>query len=96
MSDQPLIPEGDTSGYVPNLVFDPEERRFNPLEPVKWYAFVINGEVVWMQTVSVSLEYLVAVMSSSPQVIEIPEPLMGQVLSGWTYDGTTFHPPAGA
>jgi hypothetical protein len=92
MSDQSLIPEGDTSGYTPNIVFDPEERKFISTAPVKWYAFVINGEVVWMQTVSVSLEYLVAVMSSNPEIIEVPEPLMGQVLSGWTYDGT-FHPP---
>jgi len=95
MSDQPLIPENDNSGHKPNIVFDPEENKFKSLEPIKWYAFVINGEVVWMQTVSVSLEYLVAVMSSSPQIVEVPEPLLGQVLSGWTYDGT-FHPPAGA
>ena len=93
MSNQPLVPEGDTSGYLPNITFDAEELKFKSIEPVKWYAFVINGEVVWMQTVSVSLEYLVAVMSSNPEIIEVPEPLMGQVLSGWTYDGT-FHPPA--
>jgi hypothetical protein len=92
MSEHSLVPEGDTSGYVPNLTFNAEEGKFVSTAPVKWYAFVINGEVVWMQTVSVSLEYLVSVMSSNPEIIEVPEPLMGQVLSGWTYDGT-FHPP---
>jgi hypothetical protein len=92
MSEQSLVPEGDTSGYVPSITFNADENKFVSVAPVKWYAFVINGEVVWMQTVSVSLEYLVSVMSSGPEIIEVPEPLMGQVLSGWTYDGT-FHPP---
>ena len=93
---QPLNQSGPTQSDKPNITFDADEQKFISNTPVKWYAFVIDGEVVWMQTVSVLLEYLVAVMSSNPQVVEIPEPIMGQVLNGWTYNGITFQPPAGA
>ena len=78
----------------PNITFDVDAHKFVSQTPVKWYAFVIDGEVVWLQTVSVALEYLVAVMSSNPQVVEIPEPQMGEVMNGWSYDGATFHPPS--
>ena len=87
-------PEPETSDK-PNITFDADEQKFISNTPVKWYAFVIDGQVVWLQTVSVALEYLVAVMSSNPEVIEVPEPQMGEVMNGWLYDGT-FRPPSAA
>lgn len=54
--------------------------------PVKWYAFVIDGEVVFTQYVDQKLEYLTAVFSSKPQIVEIPEAYAGMVKEGWKYD----------
>jgi hypothetical protein len=67
---------------------------FNKDAPINWYAFVIDGEVVWMQTCQVSLEFLNIVLKSDPKIVPVPEALAGEVLSGWTYDGFEFHAPA--
>jgi len=66
---------------------------FNRNAPVNWYAFVIDGEVVWMQTCQVSLEFLNIVLKSDPKIIPVPDYLAGEVLSGWTWDGFEFHEP---
>ena len=67
---------------------------FNKDAPINWYAFVIDGEVVWMQTCQVTLEFLNIVLRSDPKIVPVPEALAGEVLSGWTYDGFEFHAPA--
>lgn len=67
---------------------------FNKDAPINWYAFVIDGEVVWMQTCQVTLEFLNIVLRSDPKIVPVPDALAGEVLSGWTYDGFDFHAPA--
>lgn len=73
------------NGYV--------QAPFDRNAPINWYAFVIDGEVVWMQTCQVSLEFLNTVLQSDPKIIPVPSELAGEVLSGWTYDGFEFHAP---
>jgi len=86
--------EQNSSHKPPSLEYDKEELKFKSSVPVKWFAFVVDGDVAWMQTVAVELEHLLAVMQSSPQVIQIPEELEGRVMNnGWTYDGENFIPP---
>lgn len=89
------IDEQNIPDKPPVIEYDKEELRFKSSTPVKWFAFVVDGDVAWMQTVSVGLEHLLAVMQSSPQIIEIPEELEGRVMNnGWTYDGENFIPPS--
>jgi hypothetical protein len=84
----------DEPNKKPSLEYDKDELKFKSSVPVKWFAFVVDGDVAWMQTVAVELEQLLAVMQSSPQVIQIPEELEGRVMNnGWTYDGENFIPP---
>lgn len=79
----------------PVIEYDKEELRFKSSVPVKWFAFVVDGDVAWIQTVALDIEQLLAVMQSSPQVIEIPEELAGRVMNnGWTFDGENFNPPS--
>ena len=86
--------EQNSSHKPPSLEYDKEELKFKSSVPVKWFAFVVDGDVAWMQTVAVELEQLLAVMQSSPQVIQIPEELEGRVMNnGWTYDVEYFIPP---
>lgn len=66
---------------------------YDPNAPINWYAYVIDGEVVWMQTCQVNLEFLNIVLQSDPKIVPVPESLAGEVLSGWTYDGFEFHEP---
>jgi hypothetical protein len=78
----------------PPLEFDIETQTYKTQTPQKWYAYIVDGEIVWMQTVSPSLEYLIAVMSSSPTIVPIPEEIAGKMIYGWTYDENGFHEPA--
>jgi hypothetical protein len=76
-----------------SVEFDSETQTYKTQSPQKWYAYIVEGEVVWMQTVSPSLEYLVAVMSSDPKIVSIPEEIAGKMIYGWTYDENGFHEP---
>jgi hypothetical protein len=67
-------------------------RRFNTFVP-EIGGCGVEGEVVWMQTVSPSLEYLVDVMSSDPKIVPMPEEIAGKMIYGWTYDEDGFHEP---
>jgi hypothetical protein len=69
------------------------EAPYDPNAPINWYAFVIEGDVVWMQTAQTSLEFLNMVLQSDPKIVPVPEHLAGEVFSGWTYDGFEFHAP---
>jgi hypothetical protein len=80
----------ETSG-APIVTWDVDLGRYVSSRPIKWYAFVIDGEVAFVQNVDVQLEYLTAVFSSRPQVIEIPEQYAGMVKEGWTYDESRKH-----
>lgn len=75
----------------PKVTWDPDLGKYVSNLPIKWYAFVIDGEVVFTQHVDVKLEYLTAVFSSRPQIIEIPEQYAGMVKEGWKWDESRGH-----
>jgi hypothetical protein len=70
-----------------------EHKEFDPNAPMRWYAFIVDGEVTWVQTVSLNLDYLNAVMSSDPKIIELPDELKGTNMYGWTYENGEFKEP---
>lgn len=81
----------------PELRWDTESGRMVSNVPIKWYAFIIDGQVVFTQYVDQKLEYLTAVFSSKPTIAEIPEAYAGIVKEGWEYDESrgihAFQPP---
>jgi len=78
ISDEPQI--------RPELRWNDELGRMVSNVPVKWYAFIIDGQVVFTQYVDQKLEYLTAVFSSKPTIAEIPEQYAGMVKEGWVWD----------
>lgn len=70
----------------PKVEWDSNLGRFVSDRPIKWYAFVIDGEVVFTQYVDEQMEYLTAIFSSRPVIVEIPEQYAGMVKEGWTWD----------
>lgn len=70
-----------------------EHKEFDPNKPMRWYTFIVDGEVAWVQTVALELEYLIAVMSSDPKVVEVPDELQGTNMYGWTYENGEFKAP---
>jgi len=76
----------DETPIRPELRWNDELGKMVSNVPIKWYAFIIDGEVVFTQYVDVKLEYLTAVFSSRPQIIEIPEQYAGMVKEGWVWD----------
>lgn len=75
----------------PQVTWDKDLGKYVSNLPIKWYAFVIDGEVVFTQHVDVKLDYLTSVFSSRPQLIEIPEQYAGMVKEGWTWDESRGH-----
>lgn len=61
-------------------------------KPHNFFAFVINGEVVWKHMLPEELEHMTAVYSSDPKVVIIPAELGQTVQMGWKYNGSTFSP----
>lgn len=70
------------------LIPDESERP-----PSVHFAFVIDGEVVWFQSIDPRLERAVAVFRSEPVIIEITEEQKKTIGLGWTYDGLKFSEP---
>jgi hypothetical protein len=64
-----------------------------PAETRKTFAYVVDGEVGFISHIDNSLEFLVALLSSNPTVVQIPDDLKYDVNYDWTYDGVTFNPP---
>lgn len=58
--------------------------------PHSFFAFVIDGEVVWIHTVPNEIEHLIAVLQSDPKIVEIPSEMTRDVAMGWGYDGNSF------
>lgn len=54
--------------------------------PYNSYAYVIDGEVVWMHRVDQDMEMINAIMSSNPTIVAVPEELKESVMQGWVYD----------
>lgn len=72
--------------------------RINPTqnpEMFNHYMFVIDGEVVWRESVEKheQMEMINAVFQSNPTIVQCPDELATTIQFGWTYDGTTFSPP---
>lgn len=59
----------------------------------KVFAFVVDGEVAWIHRVDTRVEHAIAVMSSNPVVVPIPDELVPDINFGWTYNGVSFDPP---
>lgn len=59
-------------------------------KPHNFFAFVIDGEVVWKHMLYEELEQMTAVYSSDPKVVIIPKELGETVVMGWKYNGSTF------
>jgi hypothetical protein len=50
------------------------------------YAYVIDGEVVWMHRVDKDMEMINAMMSSNPTIVPVPEDLKTEIDLGWKYN----------
>jgi hypothetical protein len=55
-------------------------------QPYNAYAYVLDGEVVWMHRVNAEMEMINAIMSSGPTIVSVPDELKASVMQGWTYD----------
>lgn len=59
-------------------------------KPHNFFAFIIDGEVVWMHMLYEELEQMTAVYGSNPTIVQIPKELGGIVEMGWKFDGQNF------
>jgi hypothetical protein len=59
-------------------------------KPHNFFAFIIDGEVVWMHMLYEELEQITAVYGSNPTIVQVPKELAGLVSMGWKFDGENF------
>lgn len=59
-------------------------------KPHNFFAFIIDGEVVWMHMLYEELEQMTAVYGSNPTIVQVPKELGGVVEMGWKFDGENF------
>ena len=59
-------------------------------KPHNFFAFIIEGEVVWMHMLYEELEQMTAVYGSNPTIVQVPKELGGVVEMGWKFDGENF------
>jgi hypothetical protein len=57
--------------------------------PYTAYAYVLDGEVVWMHRVDKDMEMINSIMSSNPTIVAIPEEIQTEVSQGWIYTEST-------
>jgi hypothetical protein len=60
----------------------------------KTFAYVIDGEVVFISHVDSNIEFLIAILSSNPTVVQVPEESRYDCTYGWTYSDGVYSPPA--
>lgn len=60
----------------------------------KVFAFVVGTDVAWITKVDTRVEQAIAAMSSNPTVVVVPDEFVSEVGYNWSYDGSTFTPPA--
>jgi hypothetical protein len=66
------------------------------------FAFVVDGEVGWLHGYDYRAQQAIAVLRSSPTIVEVPQvdvdrmvdPVNGPHYSGWTYSDGVFSAPA--
>ena len=73
-----------------------EEPRDMLNRPYNAYAYVLDGEVVWMHRVDTDMEMINAIMSSGPTIVPVPDEIKADIMQGWVYDKKTgiFNNPA--
>jgi hypothetical protein len=59
----------------------------------KMFAFVVGNDVAWIHRVDTRVEQAIAVMSSNPTVVVVPDEIAANINYGWSYDGSSFLPP---
>lgn len=72
-------------------------RFINPREipdNFEWFAFVIDGEVVWSEPVPVQNEAKIAALLSGVQAVRLSGDDRLTVISGYEYADGVFIPPA--
>lgn len=62
-------------------------------KPHNFFAFVIDGEVVWIHMLYEELEQMTAVYGSDPKVVQVPKELGGIVSMGWKFQDGVFSAP---
>jgi hypothetical protein len=77
MSDSQPTPQ-DNAGYIPEY---------------KVFAFVVGNDVAWIHRVDTRVEQAIAVMSSNPTVVVVPDELIGEIDYRWSYNGESFVGP---
>lgn len=60
----------------------------------EWFAFVIDGEVVWSEPVPVQSEAKIAALLSGVQAVRLDGDDRLTVISGYEYADGVFTPPA--
>lgn len=78
MSDNAPVPQNDTN-YTPTY---------------KAFAYIVDGEIGWFQKIDTRVEQAIAVMSSNPTIVPVPDELISDFNYSWSYDGANFNPPA--
>ena len=73
------------SNNIPVPQYDPEYNA-----TYKVFAFVVDGEVAWVHKVDTRVEHAVAVMSSNPEVVVVPDEIVGDINFGWKYSDGSF------
>jgi hypothetical protein len=77
------------SDSVPVPQYDPSH-----VSTYKSFAYIVDGEIGWFQKVDTRVEQAIAVMSSNPIIVAIPDELVSSIDYTWSYDGVSFSPPA--
>jgi hypothetical protein len=62
-------------------------------KPHNFFAFIIDGEVVWMHMLYEELEQITAVYGSNPTIVQVPKELSGAVSMGWKFQDGVFSAP---
>ena len=72
----------NTPAAPPNPFQSPEDYEF--------FVFIVDGEVTLKFPIQITLEPMIAALSSDPKVIKLSSQDKLSVKEGWTYDGESF------
>jgi hypothetical protein len=65
----------------------------NHTSTYKAFAYIVDGEIGWFQKIDTRVEQAIAVMSSNPTVVAIPDELVDEINYNWSYNGESFVGP---
>ena len=66
---------------------------FQHSEDYEFFVFIVDGEVTLKFPIQITLEPMIAALSSDPKVIKLSSSNKLSVKEGWTYDGENFSEP---